>query len=155
MVEAAGELGGSVVDRQAGRGGHATVYLGAHSGASGSAGCARAEPYWLAMQFVDGGKFSRPQSQPNRLAALAQIADALDYAHRHGIVHADVEPANILVADDFSRFEAYLIDFEVARAVVDDIFRRPKDLQAAWAPSAATDRRHRRRRRLRDHYEHL
>ncbi|MGH3522438.1 MAG: protein kinase domain-containing protein, partial [Mycobacterium sp.] len=58
--------------------------------------------------------------------------------------------ANILVADDFSHVGACLIDFGVAHAVVDDVFRRPKDLQASLpyaapevlrgqAPSAATD----------------
>jgi serine/threonine protein kinase len=185
MVQAAGELGGYVIDREAGRGGHATVYQ-AHTAARPDQRIAlkvlRADhrspadlsrldrefqfahrlghphivtvyergPYWLAMQFVDGGKSTLLQSQPDRLAALAQIADALDYMHRHGIVHADVKPANILVAKDFSRLGAYLIDFGVARAVADDVFRRPKDLQASLpytapevlrgrAPSAATD----------------
>ncbi len=36
----------------------------------------------------------------NRLAALAQIADALDYTHNHAIVHCDVKPANILVRQE-------------------------------------------------------
>jgi serine/threonine protein kinase len=185
MVGAAGELGGYVVDREAGRGGHATVYRAHKAGRPDQpvalkvlgadhrspADLARLDhefefahrlrhphivtvyehgPHWLAMQFVDGGKSTRLESQPDRLAALAHIADALDYMHRHGIVHADVKPANILVAKDFSQAGAYLIDFGVARAVVDDVFRPPRDLQASLpyaapevlrgrAPSAATD----------------
>lgn len=107
-------------------------------------------PFWLAMQFIDGGKSTSLQRLDHQLAALAQIADALDYVHHQGIVHADVKPANILVARDFSRGGACLIDFGVAHAVVDDVFRRPKDIQASLsyaapevlrgqAPTAATD----------------
>jgi serine/threonine protein kinase len=107
-------------------------------------------PHWLAMQFVDGGKSTRLQRLEERLAALAQISDALDYIHRCGIVHADVKPANILVAKDFSQTGAVLVDFGVAHAVVEDVFRRPKNPQASLpyaapevlrgqAPTAATD----------------
>jgi serine/threonine protein kinase len=189
MVEGASETGravcGYVIDREAGRGGHATVYQAHKAGTPdqpvalkvlGADHRSPAEearidhefefahrlshphivtvyehgPFWLAMQFVDGGKSTRLQRLEDRLAALAQIADALDYVHRHGIVHGDIKPANILVAKDFSRAGACLIDFGVAHAVVDDVFRRPKDLQASLpyaapevlcgrAPSAATD----------------
>jgi serine/threonine-protein kinase len=87
---------------------------------------------------------------PDRLAALAQIADALDYAHRCGIVHCDVKPSNILVSLPFSARGAVLIDFGVAHAVAEDVGRRPAHVEASLpysapellhghAPSAATD----------------
>jgi serine/threonine protein kinase len=78
-----------------------------------------AGPAWLAMELVDGGTISGLAEMSDRLTALTQIAGALDYAHRCGIVHCDVKPANILVNRPFSR--AVLIDFGVAHSVSEDV----------------------------------
>ena len=85
-------------------------------------------PSWLAMQFVDGGHSTELSSIGDRLVALTQIADALDYTHHAGIVHGDVKPTNILVGSDFARVGAVLVDFGVAHAVVDDVGRQQQDL---------------------------
>ncbi len=105
---------------------------------------------WLAMELVDGGTVATLSSLADRLAALAQIADALDYTHRLGIVHCDVKPSNILVSQGFSRSGAVLIDFGVAHAVAEDVGRHTTHIEASLpysapellrgqAPSAATD----------------
>jgi hypothetical protein len=58
---------------------------------------------YLAMEFIDGVGLDRELAAAGRLpvgraAALgAQIAEALDFAHRHGVVHRDVKPANIMI----------------------------------------------------------
>jgi serine/threonine-protein kinase len=91
-------------------------------------------PGWLAMELIDGGGVCRVDTIADRLAALGQIADALDHAHNHGVVHCDVKPANILVGPDFSR--AVLIDFGVAYSCNDDVRGQPVQVEASLPYSA-------------------
>lgn len=81
-------------------------------------------PYWVATRYVDGGNVTTVQGRAERLAALHQIADALDYIHRRGIVHCNVKPANILVHADFAHSGAVLIDFGVAHSLAEDMAAR-------------------------------
>ncbi len=86
---------------------------------------------WLTMQLVDGGTAMDLEDLPDRLTAVEQIAGALDYVHRCGVVHCDVKPSNILVHQHFSDGGAILTDFGVAYAVAEDNRTRPQPLIAS------------------------
>ena len=71
------------------------------------------------MPFLGGGCLAddlmRDRTIPaERIAFIAsQVACALDYAHRHGVIHRDVKPDNVLFDDDGN---AMLTDFGIATA---------------------------------------
>jgi eukaryotic-like serine/threonine-protein kinase len=79
----------------------------------------QAERPFIVMEYVAGGSLEDvldaegAQAPARVLAWLEQAAAALDAAHRHGVVHRDVKPGNLLVAGDGS---VRVADFGVASA---------------------------------------
>ncbi|MGH2374879.1 MAG: Stk1 family PASTA domain-containing Ser/Thr kinase [bacterium] len=76
--------------------------------------------YFLAMEYVDGIDLKVHLRRIGRLEAgdaeriARAVCDALDYAHRQGIVHRDIKPQNILMASDGT---VKVADFGIARAM--------------------------------------
>src|SRR5438552_2029782 len=76
--------------------------------------------HYIVMEYVDGRTLAEVLDQEGRLQperaaeVLAQVAEALSFAHRSGIVHRDVKPANIMIGRGG---EVKVMDFGIARAV--------------------------------------
>ena len=72
---------------------------------------------YIAMEFVEGRNLKEVLASGEALQygevaeIVAQVADALDYAHARGIVHRDVKPANIILCDS----RAKITDFGIAK----------------------------------------
>src|SRR5512136_1323917 len=84
---------------------------------------------YLVMELIDGGSLRGrleelakstarlPRDDTRRI--FGHVASALDYAHRRGMLHRDVKPANVLLDRDG---DAYLSDFGIARILSETQF---------------------------------
>lgn len=68
-------------------------------------------PNYLVMEFVEGAPVKGPLPLLQALKVAIAIADALDSAHRKGVVHRDLKPANILLTESGPK----LLDFGLAK----------------------------------------
>ncbi len=75
---------------------------------------------WFTMPYVEGESLRERLNRQRQLAVAdalritREVALALEYAHRHGVVHRDVKPENILLTTDG---QALVADFGIARAI--------------------------------------
>jgi serine/threonine protein kinase/tetratricopeptide (TPR) repeat protein len=75
-------------------------------------------PPFIVMRYLEGGTLKQVQQKgrvprSEFLYILRQLAGALDYAHRQGVVHRDLKPSNVMIDREGN---AFLTDFGIARA---------------------------------------
>ena len=74
---------------------------------------------YLTMRYIEGTDLRSLLAEEQRLEPsravniVAQVAAALGEAHRHGLVHRDVKPANVLIATRDGNEHAFLTDFGI------------------------------------------
>ena len=85
-------------------------------------------PYFT-MPFVEGESLRARIARvgelpiPDAVKILREVASAVSYAHKHGVVHRDIKPDNVMLSDEF----ALVTDFGVAKAL--SASTRPSDAQ--------------------------
>ncbi|KRF11701.1 serine/threonine-protein kinase [Nocardioides sp. Soil796] len=104
---------------------------------------------WIATQLVEGGDLARLVAERGPLSPrlarhiCAQVADALQDAHARGVVHRDVKPENILLANPgAAEPHVFLTDFGLAREIGDDV-TAVRSTAGTWdylAPECGTGR---------------
>ncbi|HJV22537.1 MAG TPA: protein kinase [Holophagaceae bacterium] len=81
------------------------------------AGLYEGQPF-LAMQLVEGATLAEVAPSldlETRVRLMAEVAEAVDHAHRQGLIHADLKPANILVGEGEEGPTPFVSDFGLAR----------------------------------------
>ncbi len=75
---------------------------------------------FIAMEYLGGDSLEKiiarqaPMPLAKKVGYVVQICRALEYAHKHGVVHRDVKPANIMLN---SEGQVKVVDFGIARLV--------------------------------------
>ena len=82
--------------------------------------------FFLAMEYVDGPRLSDilksgPLDHERALHLVGQVATALRYAHKRGVVHRDLKPSNLLVkTDDDGTEQLKVVDFGLVKLTEGD-----------------------------------
>lgn len=94
---------------------------------------------FIAMEYLEGKELRDIINSGHRFGyrqiadMVARVANALDYAHQHGVIHRDIKPANIFIV---GKYTPKVLDFGIARAS-----RQVSDPEATAGFATLTERR--------------
>jgi serine/threonine protein kinase len=79
--------------------------------------------HYLVLEYLSGGDLgklcrNRSLTLPEALGYIEQVCAGLAHAHRHGVIHRDIKPQNVLLTEDLKT--AKIADFGVARFSASD-----------------------------------
>ena len=98
---------------------------------------------YVSMQYIDGSDLGEVITGEGRLPPIraarivADVAAALDVAHRHGVVHRDIKPQNILLERSADDERVVLTDFGLAKRMTKSRAERFKTMQFVGTPPYA------------------
>jgi DNA-binding response OmpR family regulator/predicted Ser/Thr protein kinase len=81
---------------------------------------------FIVMDYVEGKSLGRILNRGEKFALkrfvqiTRQIADGIGYAHSNGVVHRDLKPANVLLAKKLNKEHVNILDFGVARLILEN-----------------------------------
>ncbi len=93
--------------------------------------------FFMAMELLEGQSLkevieTRGMTYQDTISIGVQVAEALDYAHKHGIIHRDIKPSNIILQEDG---RVKITDFGIARIEDPEATRNTQLGQIMGTPS--------------------
>lgn len=75
---------------------------------------------WIALEHMDAGSLKgKNMSFDRSVGTMSKVADAVQYAHRHGVSHSDLKPENILFKTENGREVVKVADWGLAKVLLD------------------------------------
>src|SRR5262249_56656539 len=89
-------------------------------------GCVRGGSWGEALR-------SGKRADGDAIEVAAQVLDGLAHAHKRGVVHRDVKPANVLLADEGEGISVRILDFGLARVAEGETLTAAGDVPGTLA----------------------